>query len=124
MAKAPASSTGAATSEQQPWTFSAGVGCIRRTSTVPSALVWASLVYAGAVSSVLATVALFWLVQRRAAGRFAPYLLSTPLVSSALGVAFFGDVITIRLLVGAAATLGGVAIVALAERRGVAPAQA
>ena len=89
-----------------------------------SALVWASLVYAGAVSSVLATVALFWLVQRRAAGRFAPYLLSTPLVSSALGVAFFGDVITVRLLVGAVATLGGVAVVALAERRGVAPAQA
>ena len=89
-----------------------------------SALVWASLVYAGAVSSVLATVALFWLVQRREAGRFAPYLLSTPLVSSAFGVAFFGDVITFRLLVGAAATLGGVAAVALAERRGVAPAEA
>ena len=88
-----------------------------------SALVWASLVYAGAISSVLATVALFWLVQRRQAGRFAPYLLTTPLVSSALGVTFFGDVITWRLVVGAAATLGGVAVVALAERRGVAPDQ-
>jgi O-acetylserine/cysteine efflux transporter len=88
-----------------------------------SPLVWASLVYAGAVSSVLATVALFWLVQRRQAGRFAPYLLTTPLVSSALGVGFFGDHITWRLVIGAAATLGGVAIVALAERRGVAPAQ-
>ena len=88
-----------------------------------SPLVWASLVYAGAVSSVMATVALFWLVQRREAGRFAPYLLSTPLVSSALGVAFFGDVITLRLVAGAAATLGGVAVVALAERRGVAPAK-
>lgn len=89
-----------------------------------SVLVWASLVYAGAVSSVMATVALFWLVQRREASRFAPYLLSTPLVSSALGVAIFGDVITPRLLVGAAATMGGVAVVALAERRGVAPVQA
>lgn len=89
-----------------------------------SALVWASLVYAGAVSSVMATVALFWLVQRREAGRFAPYLLTTPLVSAALGISFFGDVITWRLVAGAAATLGGVAVVALAERRGVAPAQA
>jgi O-acetylserine/cysteine efflux transporter len=87
------------------------------------ALVWASLVYAGAVSSVVATVALFWLVQRREAGRFAPYLLTTPLVSSALGVSFFGDVITWRLVAGAAAALGGVAVVALAERRAVAPAQ-
>ena len=89
-----------------------------------SALVWASLVYAGAISSVLATVALFWLVQRRQAGRFAPYMLTTPLVSSALGVTFFGDVITWRLVAGAAATLGGVAVVALAERRGVAPSKA
>ncbi len=89
-----------------------------------SVLVWGSLVYAGAVSSVMATAALFWLVQRREAGRFAPYLLTTPLVSSALGVSFFGDVITWRLVVGALATLGGVAVVALAERRGVAPAQA
>ena len=88
-----------------------------------SGLVWASLVYAGAVSSVMATVALFWLVQRREAGRFAPYLLTTPLVSSALGVSFFGDMITWRLVVGALATLGGVAVVALAERRAVAPAQ-
>ena len=93
-------------------------------ATAASPLVWASLIYAGAVSSVLATVALFWLVQRREASRFAPYLLSTPLVSSALGVAFFGDVITVRLVAGAAATLGGVAVVALAERRGVAPAKA
>ena len=88
-----------------------------------SVLVWGSLVYAGAVSSVMATVALFWLVQRREAGRFTPFLLSTPLVSAVFGVAFSGDVITVRLLVGAAATLAGVAAVALAERRGVAPAQ-
>lgn len=51
-----------------------------------SVLVWASLVYAGAVSSVMAAVALFWLVQRREAGRFAPFLLSTPLVSAVFGV--------------------------------------
>jgi O-acetylserine/cysteine efflux transporter len=82
-----------------------------------SPLVWASLVYAGAVSSVLATVAMFWLVQRREAGRFAPYLLTTPLVTAVLGVSFFGDVLGPRLILGAAATLGGVAIVALAERR-------
>ncbi len=82
-----------------------------------SPLIWWSLVYAGLVSSVGATGALFWLVQRREASRFTPYLLTTPLVSSALGVAFFGDVLTLRLLVGAAGTLAGVAVVALAERR-------
>lgn len=82
-----------------------------------SALVWASLVYAGAVSSVLATVAVFWLVQRREASRFTPYFLTTPLLTAVLGVSFFGDSLGPRLIVGALATLGGVAIVALAERR-------
>jgi O-acetylserine/cysteine efflux transporter len=81
-----------------------------------SALVWWSIVYAALVSSVGATAALFWLVQRREAGRFAPYLLTTPLVSAAFGVGFFGDVLTFHLIVGAAGTLAGVAIVALAER--------
>jgi drug/metabolite transporter (DMT)-like permease len=79
--------------------------------------VWSSVAYAGLVSSVCATVMLFWLVQRREAGRFTPYLLTTPLVTSILGVLAFHDLITPRLIVGAAATLGGVAVVALAERR-------
>ena len=79
--------------------------------------VWTSIAYAGLVSSVGATVALFWLVQRREAGRFTPYLLATPLVSSTLGVTLFHDVLTPRLIVGGLATLVGVALVALAERR-------
>jgi len=82
-----------------------------------SALVWWSIVYAGLISSACASVMLFWLVQRREAGRFTPYFLTTPLVSSSLGVLAFHDLITPRLLFGAAATLGGVAVVALAERR-------
>ncbi len=81
-----------------------------------SAWVWASVVFAGLVSSVGATVALFWLVQRREAARFTPYLLATPLVTTALGVSFFGDVLTPKLVLGAVATLGGVALVAVAER--------
>ncbi len=86
-------------------------------SRAAGVFVWSSVVYAGLVSSVGATVALFWLVQRREAGRFTPYLLATPLVSSAFGVTMFGDMITFRLIVGAGATLAGVALVALTERR-------
>lgn len=79
--------------------------------------VWGSIVFAGLVSSVGATVALFWLVQRREASRFSPYLLTTPLVSSLLGVVLFHDHLTARLIAGGALTLMGVAIVALAERQ-------
>ena len=80
------------------------------------ALVWASIVWAGLVSSVLATTLVFWLVQKREAGRVTPYLLATPVVSILIGWGFMGDVLTPQILAGAALTMGGVAIVALAER--------
>lgn len=80
------------------------------------ALVWACVVWAGLVSSVIATTLVFWLVQKREAGRVTPYLLATPLVSIVIGWAFMGDVLTPQILAGAALTMGGVALVALAER--------
>jgi O-acetylserine/cysteine efflux transporter len=82
-----------------------------------SPLVWASILFAGLVSSVGATGALFWLAQRREASRFTPYLLATPLVTALIGVAVMGDILTPRLVAGALVTLAGVAVVALAERR-------
>ena len=79
-------------------------------------MVWASLLWAGVVSSVLATTLLFWLVQRREAGRVTPYLLVTPVVSMLIGWLFMHDVLTVQIVTGAAMTMGGVAVVALAER--------
>ncbi len=79
-------------------------------------LVWLCVVWAGLVSSVLATTMVFWLVQKREAGRVTPYLLATPVVSILIGWLFMGDVLTPQILTGAALTIGGVAVVALAER--------
>ena len=79
-------------------------------------LVWACVLWAGLVSSVLATTLVFWLVQKREAGRVTPYLLATPVVSILIGWLFMGDVLTPQILTGAALTIGGVAVVALAER--------
>ena len=78
--------------------------------------VWASVFWAGLVSSVVATTLVFWLVQKREAGRVTPYLLATPVVSILIGWGFMGDVLTPQILAGAALTMGGVAVVALAER--------
>ncbi len=80
------------------------------------ALVWACVIWAGLVSSVMATTLVFWLVQKREAGRVTPYLLATPVVSILIGWLFMGDVLTPQILTGAAFTIGGVAVVALAER--------
>lgn len=79
-------------------------------------LIWASLAWAGFVSSVIATSLLFWLVQKREAGRVTPYLLATPVVSILIGWGALGDTLTVQILTGAAMTMGGVAVVALAER--------
>ncbi|MCA3698324.1 MAG: DMT family transporter, partial [Brevundimonas sp.] len=79
-------------------------------------LVWGTLLWAGILSSVAATTLVFWLVQRREAGRITPYFLATPVVSIAIGWGFLGDVLTPQILFGAALTMGGVAVVALAER--------
>lgn len=80
------------------------------------ALIWACLIWAGIVSSVLATTLVFWLVQKRPAGRVTPYLLATPVVSILIGWAWLGDVLTPQILTGAAMTLAGVGVVAIAER--------
>lgn len=79
-------------------------------------LVWAAVVWAGLVSSVLATTMVFWLVQRREAGRVTPYLLATPVVSILIGWLWMGDVLTPQILTGAALSIAGVALVAIAER--------
>lgn len=79
-------------------------------------LIWACMAWAGILSSVVATSLVFWLVQRREAGRVTPYFLATPVVSVVIGWLFLGDVLTAQILTGAALTMGGVAVVALAER--------
>ncbi|MBW8304224.1 MAG: DMT family transporter [Brevundimonas sp.] len=79
-------------------------------------LVWVCVVWAGLVSSVLATTLVFWLVQKREAGRVTPYLLTTPVVSILIGWLWMGDVLTPQILAGAALSIAGVALVALAER--------
>ena len=78
---------------------------------------WAAMAWAGIVSTVGATVLLFWLVQRREAGRVTPYLLLTPVVSGGLGVILLGERLSAQVVLGAAATLAGVALVAFAERQ-------
>lgn len=79
--------------------------------------VWSLVLFAALASTVGATALLFWLVQRREAGRVTPWFLLTPLVSCTIGVGFMGDAVTPQLVAGGLATMVGVALVALTERR-------
>lgn len=89
---------------------------VERVTTAP-AIAWAGVAFAGLVSTIGASALLFWLVQRREAGRVTPYFLLTPLVSCSIGIGFLGDRMTPQLLIGGAATMVGVALVALTEKR-------
>ena len=80
-------------------------------------LVWATIVWAAVVSTVLASGLFLWLVRRREAASFTPYFLATPVVSISIGVLLLGDVLTPQIVAGAVLTIAGVGLVALAERR-------
>jgi O-acetylserine/cysteine efflux transporter len=82
-----------------------------------SPFIWGLVAFAALASTVGATALLFWLVQRREPGRVTPWFLLTPLVSCAIGVGLMGDRLTSQLVLGGLATLAGVALVALTERR-------
>jgi O-acetylserine/cysteine efflux transporter len=79
--------------------------------------VWIFIAFGAIVSSIVANAFMFRLVQRYEVSRTTPYLLMTPVITFALATLILGDRITPQVLFGAAATLGGVALVALAERR-------
>jgi O-acetylserine/cysteine efflux transporter len=78
---------------------------------------WACIAFGGIVSSIVANAFMFRLLQKYEVSRTTPYLLMTPVFSFLLAVLLLGSRITPQILLGAALTIGGVALVALAERR-------
>lgn len=79
--------------------------------------VWLFIAFGAIVSSIVANAFMFRLVQRYEVSRTTPYMLLSPVITFSLASIVLGDAITPRILLGAAATMGGVALVALAERR-------
>jgi O-acetylserine/cysteine efflux transporter len=79
--------------------------------------VWAFIAFGAIVSSIVANAFMFRLVQRYEVSRTTPYLLLSPVLSFVLASLVLGDRITPQILAGGAATMAGVALVALAERR-------
>jgi len=80
--------------------------------------IWAAIAFASLASSIAASALMFRLVQRYEVSRTTPFLFISPVVGVGLGVAVLGDPLTWQFGLGAGLTLLGVALVALAERRG------
>ena len=80
---------------------------------------WSGVLYSALIASVLGHSLFFWLVQRHPVSKIAPYLLITPLIAVILGVAFWGDVLGPRLMLGGSMVLGGVLVIGIrAAKRG------
>ena len=81
-----------------------------------SALAWGGVAWAALAASVLGHGLYYTLVQRHAVAKVLPWLLLTPVVAVALGVAAWGDRPGPRLWLGGAMVLGGILVVALRGR--------
>ncbi len=81
-------------------------------------LAWACVAFGALVSSIVANAFMFHLLQKYEVSRTTPYMLLTPIISFTLAALALGDAITPRILIGAGMAMAGVALVALAERRG------
>jgi len=74
---------------------------------------WGAVLFAALVSNLFAHAGMFFLLQRYEVSLIAPLTLVAPIITIALSVAFLGDVLTWRMIVGAIVTTAGVLIITL-----------
>jgi O-acetylserine/cysteine efflux transporter len=79
--------------------------------------IWGFILFGAIVSSIVANAFMFQLVQRYEVARVTPFMLMTPVISFVLAGLVLGDHVSLRVALGAAITLAGVALAALAEQR-------
>jgi O-acetylserine/cysteine efflux transporter len=78
---------------------------------------WVSVLFTAIASSVVAHTVMFHLIAKYPVTSVAPINVLSPIFSIACGVAWFGDRLTPRILLGGAIALAGVVIVAIREKK-------
>lgn len=78
---------------------------------------WGGALYSAVFASLLGHGVFYLLVQRHPVAQVTPYLLITPVIAVALGIAFWGDRPGPALWIGGAMVLGGVLVIALRTLR-------
>ncbi len=102
------------------WPFLIGMSFAFEGNPLPSiqsasAVVWAAMLFAAFCSSLIAHAGMYFLLQRYEVTIVSPLTLLTPIFTIIMGVAFLGDVLTTRMLIGGLITLAGVAIVTMRQ---------
>lgn len=78
---------------------------------------WLALAYMIVASTLIGHGGTYWLLQRHSIARLAPFMLLSPVLSALLGVVWFGNVLSWRLVCGGLLTLSGTLIIMLREGR-------
>lgn len=78
--------------------------------------VWAAIAFSALGSSLIGHGSFYWLVQRHEVSRVIPFLLLVPLLAVFLGVVFWGDRPSPRLILGGSLVLSGVLWITLRMR--------
>lgn len=81
---------------------------------------WLGVVYAALASSLLGHGLYYVLVKRHPIALMMPWLLLVPVLAVAVGVVFWGDRPGPRIWIGGAMVLGGILVIALRKRAGIA----
>jgi len=78
---------------------------------------WVSLANIVIGASLIGHTGFFWLLQRYPIPLMAPFLLLSPVIGVMMGVLWFGDPLTWRMIVGGVLALAGVLIITIREGR-------
>jgi O-acetylserine/cysteine efflux transporter len=78
---------------------------------------WVSLANIVIGATLIGHTGFFWLLRRYPIPMMAPFLLLSPVIGVLMGVLWFGDPLTWRMIVGGILTLSGVLIITIREGR-------
>lgn len=82
---------------------------------------WGAVLYVGLVSSLVGHAGMFWLMKHYEVSIIAPLSLLAPISTIVFGVLLLGDVMTLRMVIGALIVLTGVLIVTVRQAKKIPP---
>ena len=80
--------------------------------TAPSSA-WIGIVYSGLVSTIVGYGLWYWLIRRYDVTQIVPFALAVPIGGFSSGILFFNESLTQTMMIGAALTIVGVAIITI-----------
>jgi len=85
---------------------------------------WLGVLYSALVSTILGYGLWYWLMKRYDVTQVTPFALAVPIGGFSSGIFFFGEAITTDLIIGAALTIAGVAVITIRHPKLARPVRA